>query len=77
LKKEIPNIDKKSISLKMHHIKNRIMLLNTIIQSKVEVKLSRKKFRTIENTIISIKLRKGISRAIDLRSYMRFQAFKG
>ena len=36
-RKGIPNIDKKSKSLLMHHFQNRITFLNTIIQNKVEV----------------------------------------
>jgi len=68
LKKGIPNIDRKSKSLPMHHFQNRIMCQNTIIQNKGEAKLSRKKFRTIEDTRISINLHQGTSRAIDLMS---------
>ena len=68
MRKGIPNIDKKSINLPMRHFQNRNMFLSTIIQNKVEFRLLRKRFRTIEDMIISIKLLKEISRVIDLRS---------
>lgn len=68
MKREIPNIDRKSRSLPMHLFQNRTMHLNTITQNKEEAKLLRKKFTTIEDMKITINHHKGISRAIDHRS---------
>ena len=77
LRKGIPNIDKKSKSLLMHHFQNRIKFLNTIIQNKEEVKHSKMKYISIVDTSKWVNLRNGISRAIDLMSFKPFQAFKG
>ena len=76
LRKGIPNIDRRSKSLLMHHFQNRIMFLNTITQNKEEVRHSKMKFNSIADTSKWANLRKGISRAIDLMSFKPFQAFK-